>query len=291
MEKTKLAIGTCSWKYASWKGIIYPESGSFNYLEEYSKHYRTVEIDQWFWSLFSGNRAVLPKPEVVQEYATSVPKNFRFGIKVPNSITLSHHYKKKRSESLVRNPHFLSLELMHRFLDRLEPLFPFLGPLMLQFEYLNKQKMAGGLNQFLAVLGEFARLLPTELTYCIETRNPNFLAASYFEFLNHSKLQHVFLHGYFMPPIFEVYKKQRERIRDTIVIRLHGPDRKGIEKQTGKIWDTIIAPKDQDLQLLTTMLLDLQQQKVESFIFVNNHFEGSAPRTIERIQDHLKLVS
>ena len=49
----KLHVGTCSWKYDSWKGIIYPEFGEINYLEEYSKHYKTVEVDQWFWSLFN----------------------------------------------------------------------------------------------------------------------------------------------------------------------------------------------------------------------------------------------
>ena len=56
-----LRIGTCSWKYDSWKGIVYPEFGDFNYLEEYSKKYNTVEIDQWFWSLFPNNKVTLPK--------------------------------------------------------------------------------------------------------------------------------------------------------------------------------------------------------------------------------------
>lgn len=56
-----LRFGTCSWKYDSWKGIVYPEFGDFNYLEEYSKMFNTVEIDQWFWSL-SNNRVKLPKP-------------------------------------------------------------------------------------------------------------------------------------------------------------------------------------------------------------------------------------
>lgn len=40
-----MRIGTCSWKYDSWKGLVYPDFGEFNYLEEYSRHYNTVEID------------------------------------------------------------------------------------------------------------------------------------------------------------------------------------------------------------------------------------------------------
>jgi len=84
-------IGTCSWKSDSWQGLIYPDKKPFNYLEEYSKPYNCVEVDQWFWSLFPGDKVVLPRLEVVQEYADSVPQDFHFAIKVPNSITLPHH--------------------------------------------------------------------------------------------------------------------------------------------------------------------------------------------------------
>ena len=45
---SKLLIGTCSWKYDSWKGIIYPNEDKINYLKEYAKHYKSVEVDQWF---------------------------------------------------------------------------------------------------------------------------------------------------------------------------------------------------------------------------------------------------
>src|SRR3990172_3782750 len=90
----KFRIGTCSWKYDSWKGIVYPENENINYLEEYSRHYDTVEIDQWFWSLFSSTKIALPQKSAVLEYKESVSKDFKFTIKVPNSITLTHFYNK-----------------------------------------------------------------------------------------------------------------------------------------------------------------------------------------------------
>ncbi|MGB3224711.1 MAG: DUF72 domain-containing protein [Desulforhopalus sp.] len=101
MKKDKLHIGTISWKYDSWQGIVYPENKLFNHLLEYSRHYSTVEVDQWFWSLFSGDKAALPKIPVVEEYVGSVSGDFSFGIKIPNSITLTHHYKKKKSDPLT----------------------------------------------------------------------------------------------------------------------------------------------------------------------------------------------
>lgn len=281
-----LHIGTCSWKYDSWRGLIYPENGTLNYLKEYSQHYRTVEIDQWFWSLFGEDTAVLPKPAVVKEYAQSVPQDFTFCIKVPNSITLTHHYSKGRNEPLRANGCFLSAPLMERFLDSLAPIKNHLGPLIFQFEYLNKMKM-NSLGEFINRFGNFARQLPPGYDYFVEIRNPNYLKQPYFDFLNSAELSHVFLHGYYMPPIFEVYGRFKNKIQSRTAIRLMGPDRKEIETRSGKSWDTVIAPKDQDISLLKAMLDDLAAREVETFLYVNNHFEGSAPRTITRIEQAL----
>lgn len=277
-------IGTCSWKYDSWAGLVYSKKKPVNYLQEYSQHYSTVEVDQWFWSLFTGDKVVLPKPAVVKEYVSSVPDDFKFGVKVPNAITLSYYYSKK-GEPLIPNPYFLSVDIMARFLDSISGMVEKLGPLMFQFEYLNKQKMPGGLNQFIDLFGEFTEQLPPEMRYCVECRNPNYLNDKYFTFLREKRLSHVFLQGYYMPSIFEIYGKYMEQIKDYVVIRLHGPDRKGIEKVTGKDWSQVIAPRNDDIKALVGMLEELEQREVEMFIYVNNHFEGSAPRTIERIGD------
>ncbi len=289
MSNENLHIGTCSWKYDSWQGLIYPDDRSYNYLQEYSRHYRVVEVDQWFWSLFKDDKAVLPKPSVVQEYAASVPENFIFSIKVPNSITLTHHYRQGKNDRLIRNPHFLSLDLMHEFLESLKPLARHIGPFNFQFEYLNKEKMPGALTQFIDLFGTFVEQLPPDYDYCVETRNPNYLEKNYFSFLDSRNLHHVFLQGYYMPSIFDVYRKYREQIKDRLVIRLHGPDRKDMEEQTQNDWSRIVSPKDSEIELLVEMLLDLQARNVETFLFVNNHFEGSAPRTIIRIEEALKL--
>ena len=285
--KSSLHIGTCSWKYDSWRGIVYSNAKGNNYLREYSQHFSTVEVDQWFWSLFDGDKVVLPKPKVVKEYADSVPEDFIFSIKVPNSITLTHHYKKEKSDSLQVNPHFLSIGVMKRFLELLDPLGGRIGPLNFQFEYLNKQKM-GGAGEFVEKFGEFAAQLPAGFKYCVEIRNPNYLTNKYFDFLAVTGLHHVFLHGYYMPSIFDVYKQFKEKIQSLTVIRLHGGNRKEIEEQTGNDWSEIVAPKDGDLQSLATMLADLRTRNIETFLYVNNHFEGSAPRTISRISELLK---
>jgi len=138
---------------------------------------------------------ILPRPDVVQEYADSVPGNFKFCIKVPNSITLTHHYKKKQSDPRVLHQFFLSSELMLRFLELLQPLSNKTGPLVFQFEYLNKLKIPGGFPQFEEIFGRFLESLPTGFHYSMEKRNSNYLNRGYFSFAEKIGLHHIFLQG------------------------------------------------------------------------------------------------
>ena len=79
------------------KGLSTMKRNPTTILIAYSKRYNCVEVDQWFWSLFPGGKVVLPRPEVVQEYADSLPNGFKSCVKVPNNITLTHHYKEKKT--------------------------------------------------------------------------------------------------------------------------------------------------------------------------------------------------
>ena len=278
-------IGTCSWKYPSWKGILYSNDVGSNYLSEYAKHYTTVEIDQWFWSLFAGNKVVLPKPEVVSNYIASVPSHFQFSVKVTNAITLTHHYSRNKNTPLVTNPFFLSNDVFFEFLKLLHPMKDYLGAFIFQFEYLNKQKMQSQMA-FQEKFSTFIEKCPPSFNYCLETRNPNYLNEKYFHFLKSVNLSHVFLQGYYMPSIFDLYEKYHDLIERFSVIRLIGTDRKGIEKKSRGIWNQLWEPKDEELNRLEIMIDDLLSKEVRLMINVNNHYEGSAPLTIERLINH-----
>lgn len=282
----ELRYGTCSWKYKSWQGLVYSDQKDINFLEEYARHYESVEIDQWFWSLFDVDKVSLPRPDVVNEYIQSVPDTFDFTIKVPNSITLTHFYRKKTDEPLRTNPHFLSPELFNEFLQTIAPMKRQTGMLMFQFEYLNKQKMPS-LFEFQKRFGEFINRCDRSWPYAIEIRNPWYLNRGYFAFLRHNKLSHVFLQGYFMPSIIEIYEKHRDQIEGTTVIRLHGGDRKEIEEKSGEEWNQIWEDKGDELRSVANMIKDLLSRGVNVHLNVNNHYEGSAPLTIQRIKQLL----
>jgi uncharacterized protein YecE (DUF72 family) len=282
-----LHIGTCSWKYDSWRGLVYSDAAKINYLAEYSKKYDCVEIDQWFWSLYGPDKVVLPQPKVVAEYAASVPADFRFGVKLPNAPTLSHYPQSKKTDPLIPNPHFLSTDLLKRFMDQLEPLHGKLGPMMMQFGYLNKQKMPSQ-SAFLAKLDAFVSKLPADYTWCVESRNPNYLTDEYFHFLKEHKLAHVWLQGYYMPQIFDIYAKQAPHLTNDVIIRLHGPDREGMEDKSGKDWSKVIEPRDTELDTLSDLLKNATIRR-RFWVFVNNHYEGCAPITIDRIKKRMEL--
>ncbi len=283
----ELRIGTCSWKYDSWRGLIYSNRKSINYLQEYARHYNTVEIDQWFWSLFSTDKVSLPRPSVVDDYCHSVPSDFKFTIKVPNSITLTHFYRKQKNQPLQPNPYFFSPKLFAQFLDRIAPMKPRLGPLMFQFEYLNKQKMPS-LSTFLQRLETFLDQIDRTYLYAIEIRNPNYLKQEYFQFLHEHALSVVLMQGYYMPSIVAIYRKFAQWMQDSVVIRLHGGDRQEIEEQSGGRWNRIYQPRDVELDEVARMIDDLLARGVNVYVNVNNHYEGSAPLTIRRLAERLK---
>lgn len=279
-----MRIGTCSWKYPSWAGLVYSAPRNIDYLEEYARKYGSVEIDQWFWSLFREDQVRLPSPGDVRAYRRAVPDRFRFTLKLPNSLSLTHLYRRRPSDPLVPNPHLLSPELYASFAERIAPLADVLGPQILQFEYLNREKLSGAQELFERV-GRFRRTLPPEQAFAIELRNPRWIDARYFDFLEEYRLSPVLLEGYWMPPVAEIYRTWRERLRrcPTVIVRLHGEDRKAMEAAAGKRWDRILAPKDAELAAITALVEELAGGGTEVYLNVNNHYEGSAPLTIEKI--------
>lgn len=279
----KLRVGTCGWKYESWRGLVYTDKPEINFLKEYSECYDAVEVQQWYFSLHGSNKVVLPKPEIVTTYKNSVHKDFKFSIKIPNSITLTHLNHSENEEELIPNTHFLSNNLLEEFLQTIKPLRHNLGALIFQFEYLSKQKMKSQFELH-GLLREFIAKLPAGFRFAVETRNPTYLNEDYFLFLRDSKISPVFLQGYDMPDIFDLHKRYKDYIKDYAVVRLQGEDKKGIETKSGGEWNKIISPKDEELIRLVEMINELLERNIDVYLSVNNHYEGSAPITIARIQ-------
>jgi uncharacterized protein YecE (DUF72 family) len=131
--------------------------------------------------------------------------------------------------------------------------------------------------------------VPTGLETALEIRNPKWLNDAHFEFITGRSLVPVLLQGYWMPSVTDVYREWRHLIDrcGTVVIRLHGPDREGMDERTGKRWDTLVVRRDDELREIVGTVQELLGAGVDVYLAVNNHFEGCAPLTIERIQSVL----
>jgi len=266
-----IAFGTCSWNYDSWIGLVYTSKSSHSagYLREYAQKYRTVEVDSWFYKT--------PTPADTAEYLSYVDPTFTFSCKLSESITLTHPRGKTEP-----NPTFLSPDQFNQYAFGIEKLVPQLFAIEMEFEYLNKQKMAS-LSTFLNSLEAFLSQINTTLPLAIETRNSNYLKPEYFQFLHDYNLSHVFSEKLYMPSICSVYEQFGHLLTDKVVVRLLGGDRKEIEAKTKGKWDSIVEEKA-DLPQIVDMLKDIDAKGKLLSVYVNNHYEGSAPLTIEKIQ-------
>ncbi len=283
-----LRIGTSSWNYDSWEGLVYSRDSGLSYLEQYAQAHDTAEIDRWFWSLFDSPQPRLPDPRTAEEYARSVPEGFLFTIKVPNSITLTHHYQRDKSKPLRPNPRFLSPELFAAFLQSIEALKDHVGALIFQFEYLNRQKVSSQ-KEFQSRMESFFSAIESPYPCTVETRNPQYLNDAYFTFLRRGSLFPCFLQGYYMPDLRKILPAREQWFAkgDLAIIRLHGPDRQGMERMTGKKWDKIVSPKDEEIGDILETIGKLLRRRVDVYLNINNHYEGSAPLTIDKIRDRL----
>jgi uncharacterized protein YecE (DUF72 family) len=266
-----LRIGTCSWNYDSWVGVVYdePRSRSVDYLADYAKKYNLVEVDSWFYKL--------PTRHEVEEYAAAVPPSFEFVCKAPRDISLTHF----QNDQASANPAYLSVDLYEQFLESLDPIAGQIPAIILEFEYLNKKKMPGQ-AAFMDQLGAFIAAVPKRIPLAIECRNGPWLNKEWFQFLQQAGAMPVLSEKQFLPPIVDLGSKYMDLFGQMVVVWLLGGDRKEIEERAGGQWDKIVEPKE-SLAFIAGLINDLINSGRSVRVDVNNHFEGSAPETINHI--------
>jgi uncharacterized protein YecE (DUF72 family) len=144
------------------------------------------------------------------------------------------------------------------------------------------------LNAFVDRLSEFFDKAPKGFGYAVEIRSPNYLKQGFFKFLSDTSISPVLLEGYYMPPVSQAANKIDESSQRPLIIRLMGPDRQKIEELTGGKWDRIAAAKDESLDCVARIVQKNVGQGREVIVNVNNHYEGCAVLTIERLLERLR---
>lgn len=110
-------IGTSGWNYDHWTEKFYPQKLSKNkWLLYYCKHFNTVEVNYSFYKW--------PSKETLKKWYRESPKNFKFTLKAPRTIT--HVKKLKNVERQIRDFYKLSEILKEKLASILFQLPPFM---------------------------------------------------------------------------------------------------------------------------------------------------------------------
>ncbi len=263
LAQQKIRLGACAWSFEEWRGAFYPaDLPPERWLEYYAHYFPAVELDSTFY------RA--PSENSVLRWAQCTPASFRFACKLPRAITHACRL------------HDCTTEL-NAFLSVMEPLAEKLRVILIQLPPSFAPKEGK------TALRNFLDQLPRDFRYAIEFRHPGWHRPQIIRLLEKHRVCWVWadtspLNERNLAP-FEPWP----HTTDFVYIRLLGDyttkyDDSGERRHRyGKLlWKREAA--------LESWALKVERHLEESrgvWAFVNNHFEGFAPETCQRLAERL----
>ena len=283
-------IGTSSWKYPGWRGMLYDESRYMwrgkvaesrfekNCLAEYAEGFKTVCVDAAYYTF--------PSVKYLEGLASQVPADFQFGFKVTDEITLRKYPMLDRFGPRAgrQNVNFLNDELFSRaFLKPCEAIRSNIGLLIFEFSRFYPTDYEHG-RDFISELEPFLAALPKGWPYGIEMRNKHWLQPEYFDCLKRHNVTHVFNSWTEMPAVGEQMALPSSRTNPGLVAA------RFLLKPGRKYEDAVksFQPYDKTKELNAearkagASLVQEGQKSAnrKTMVYVKNRLEGNALETI-----------
>jgi uncharacterized protein YecE (DUF72 family) len=285
-------IGTSSWKYPGWRGMLYDEAryvyrGKFaesrfekNCLSEYSEVFKTVCVDAAFYKF--------PDEKYLTGLVSQVPADFQFAFKVTDEITIKrfHNLPRHGHRAGQANEHFLNAETFaNGFLNPCGPFRKNIGLLMFEFSRFYPSDYEHG-RDFVAELDKFFGALPKGWPYGVEMRNKNWLRPDYFDCLARHGVTHVFNSWEAMPPVSEQMALAGSRTNPALTAArfLLKPGRK--YEEAVKTFQPYAKVQEPNPDARAAGMALIAEGKAagptrKTYVYVNNRLEGNALETIE----------
>ncbi|MEP6956711.1 MAG: DUF72 domain-containing protein, partial [Chthoniobacterales bacterium] len=249
--------------HQEWRGAFYPaDLPAGRWLEHYARYFPAVEVD----STFCG----VPAKETVLQWAENTPASFRFACKLPRAITHACRLHDCASE-------------FTDFVRALEPLGGKLHVILVQLPPSFSPKEGR------AALQTFLEQLPRDFRFAIEFRHPGWHKPQIVHLLEKHGVCWVWadtspLHERNLAP-FELWPNTA----DFLYVRLigdyttrYGGDGRRLHRYGGLLWKREAALES------WTMKIERNLGEARSvWAFVNNHYEGFAPETCQRLATRL----
>jgi uncharacterized protein YecE (DUF72 family) len=297
-------VGTSSWKYEGWLGLIYSPEKYMRYfkqgapkllkgrfqkecLAEYALTFKTVCLDAGFYQF--------PTPQMLEGYFSQVPSDFRLSLKVTEDITVLRYPNLPRygSRAGQLNTRFLDVEFFaSQFLAPLAPYRDRVGTLIFEFSHFHLGDWERG-RDFVAALDTFLDRLPKGWDYSVEIRNESLLHPRYFEALKLNNVAHTYNSWSRMPPVAEQMRMVGSETGDFVTARFLLKPGRTYEQAVKafqpyrEIREPIPEARTALQQLLGRACFSRSKKR---YIYVNNRLEGSAPLTIAAVLEAINAT-
>jgi len=285
-------VGTSSWKYEGWLGLIYTHErymtrGKLSRakfettcLAEYAETFKTVCADAGYYQF--------PSAKMLDGYFSQVPSDFKLSIKVTEDITVKQfpnlpRYGRRAGQT---NERFLDADLfISRFLGPLTSYREQVGTLFFEFSPFHQGDWDRG-REFVAHLDAFLDKLPKGWDYSVEIRNESFLHPDYFKALRLNGVAHAFNSWSRMPPVSEQMRMVGSETAEFTSARflLHPGTKYEQAVKSFQPYTEIKRP-DQDARSALAKLLTPAGAvgTKRRYLYVNNRLEGCAVKTIYEV--------
>ena len=278
-----LRMGTSSWSFPGWRGIVYDRESTATELSRhglaaYSKHplLRAVGVDRTFYAPVGA--------EVFRDYASQVPDDFRFVVKAP-SLTTSPVIFGERGAPQGDNELFLDVAWAAE--RCVEPFVTGLaekgGVLLFQFPPLGRDWTARP-ERFAERLAAFLGGLPKGVPYAVELRDAKLFVADYAGALKAGGATHCLSLHPRVPPVAEqlAWSAMQE---GPLVVRwmLHSGMKYEEARERYAPFDRIVDDDPEGRAAVASATVEALARRRSLFVIANNKAEGSSPLTLFRL--------
>jgi uncharacterized protein YecE (DUF72 family) len=287
-------LGTSSWSYAGWAGIVYDEAHSEQTLARhglpaYASHplLTMVGIDRTFYAPIGESEF-----RSYAKQAAAVNPHFRFLVKAPMLFT----GPRLRSDDGVwsGNAMFLNAsEAIAQFvIPATQGLGEHCGPLVFQFPPLGPRFVRAP-AKFADLLAEFLLALPKlsgDACYAVEIRDPELLTDDYLAALNAANATHCTAIHARMPSASVQARWWRESgNKMPLVIRwsLHSGLKYEEAKERYRPFNALVDEDPDGRTQVSDLIVEAHRLNVASFVIVNNKAEGSSPLSIRKLAESI----
>ena len=289
-------VGTSSWKYEGWLGLIYaPErymtrgkvsraKFEATCLAEYAETFKTVCADAGYYQF--------PSAKMLDGYFSQVPSDFKLSIKVTEDITVKQFPNLPRygMRAGQTNEHFLDADLfISRFLGPITPYREQVGTLFFEFSPFHQGDWERG-REFVAHLDAFLDKLPKGWDYSVEIRNESFLHPDYFKALRQNGVAHAFNSWSRMPPISEQMRMVGIETAEFASARFLLRPGRNYEQavKTFQPYTEVKEPYQEARDAMAKLMTPAGSSRAKQcYLYVNNRLEGCAPKTIYEVVSRL----